>query len=443
VAFWLGISGDRQIQSFRGPLVFLFLGVLSAALSIASDSAVIRIPVKHVKGWAPERVKCVKVGYMYESNYGPVYLAIAPTICFFGFAALRSVQRWDKLAKAAKGNRLVFNRAIVAGLILGSFGVTFGSEFMPYRARAGHVVWGDYGGLAFGYVQAHAIGKYESGKGIPAPREVKSPDPGLNENNDLIVAEAPNGPHGVFQISIFYVFLATALTTQALYACVLWWILLKFIFILVFILLAVTKLPWLSARFGADVALLNPLDGDQKLFGLGPFMESLRDILIMFSIAGLVNIVHFSTTQSMLGMRGPSGIGLVALVIALAIIPFYIVLSFFLYSYKQALLGKWYQDKQQETDIERRKKLDEDIRTLKQQNVLFVKELPKIGIAAVLLIFAVILHLPSSWQPKCMVGAIAPVKSMKNRWQSLCEFVVPCRIGACTDSTDNPQHRLL
>jgi len=194
VASWLGIAGDSQIQSFRGPFVFLFLGVLSAGLSIASDSALLRIPVKHVKGWAPDEVKCVKVGYMYETNYGPVYLAIAPAICFFGFAAMRSVQRWDKLAGAAKGNRLVFNRAIVAGLILGSFGVTFGSEFMPYRARTGELVWGDYGGLAFGYVQAHAIAKYESGKGIPSPRRVKSADPGLNENTDLIVAEAPNGP---------------------------------------------------------------------------------------------------------------------------------------------------------------------------------------------------------------------------------------------------------
>jgi hypothetical protein len=401
-------------------------------LSIASHSAVVRIPLTNVKGPEDTGVTCIKVGYMYEPNYGLVYLAIAPTICFLGFAALQSIQRWNKLAGAAKGNRLVFNRVVVAGLVLGGFGVTFGSEFMPYKASTGKIIWGDYEGLAFGYVQAHAIADYKVGEPIPAFRKIRSSDPHLNENTNLKVAEPPTGPHGALQVTIFYIFLATALTTQALYACVLWWILLKFIFVLFFILLAITKLPWLCPLFGADVALLNPLD-DKGLFGLGPAMESLRYMLGVLSVAGFVNIVHFSTTQSMLGMRGPSGIGLVALVIALAFVPFYLVLTPFLHSYKQELLDEWHQENQREEDVERRKKREEEIEILKRQNASFLKELVpwKSGAAVLFLLFAALLHLPSPLQPKWVIEAASQTEGLKDGWQSFCESVVPCSISAC------------
>jgi hypothetical protein len=226
VASWLGISPDSGIKPFRGSIVLFLLGLSCAGLSVLSDAAVLVVPLDNGK----EKF-CAKFGYLYEPNYGPAYLFFAPIIYYLGLTALRQIQASLSLPHLGKANRIVFNRVVIAGLIVGSFGATFGSEFWPRRGDGGRIVWGDFQALAFGWAQAAAVATYEPGPLVNIHRQVDPSDHRLSV--PLQITARPNGPRDG-QLPIFFIFLAAALITQSLFACLQWWIILKLILLFAF-----------------------------------------------------------------------------------------------------------------------------------------------------------------------------------------------------------------
>jgi hypothetical protein len=266
-AAFFGISPVSGLSPRRAALVFLVLGVACAALSVIARADVLIVQLK--KGG---RDLCAEFGYLYELDYGLLFVTFAPLICLFGLKALAELQASLSLVSIGAANRKFFNRFVIAGLIAGSFGFTFGTEFFPERGHNGKTVWGAYQDLAFGYVQAAAVANYSIG---PLEDTWRKTDD--ERYRGAVITVRPDGPRG-WRVLVFFVFLFVALTTQSLYACVQWWILLKLLFIFLFLTFAVwreTAFWRLLARFwGRDAMIkVDPYDMSKK-FGLVPIISS-------------------------------------------------------------------------------------------------------------------------------------------------------------------------
>jgi hypothetical protein len=172
--------------------------------------------------------------------------------------------------------------------------------------------------------------------------------------------------------------------------------------------------------WGAEALLpINPKDSSKK-FGLAPIVAFLRFVSAILALGGLLDLIGFRSDQTLWGIRGPSGMGLVFPVIALAVTAFYGGLLVYLENYRARKLQEL-----------RNLGQEKDIAILLEQR-LPIKDLLPWSITAILpYILAVLLQLPgqASTRPKGEVSNIVTVD-----WQQLAERVwrpVDTRVPDC------------
>jgi len=289
----IGVSAKTGINPTRAAGIFGLFGGGALVLSVLGRAHYVLLSFQK-QGGGPFTLE---VGYLYDLSAGLFFAIVAPVLVGLGF---RFIQQSNiNLSEASElrlttadvltisgANRGLFSSFVLLGLVGGSFGVTFGQEFLPGI--------GDRYNLPFGYIQADAMAKYEPHKALPESLgqrrafHLPSHEP-FSDPRTIWLSAFPHGPREMRERIFFWIFVFVALTNHSLFATVAFWMLFKVVFILSVYAAGIgnycDRQPHLFGRVIACLAkpaerirmVINEFDPGNR-FGLSCLVDSLKSI---------------------------------------------------------------------------------------------------------------------------------------------------------------------
>jgi hypothetical protein len=372
----IGVSVEAGVRPVRAALIYAILGNAALLLSFVGRAHYVQLRFE-----SEGRPFTLELGYLHDVSAGLFFAMVAPFIVGLGLWFVKqshaNLSEMRDLGQIKPGdirvieiaNRKLFNSFVLLGLVVGSFGFTFGQEFLP--------VIGDRYNLPFGYFQADVMATYAPHIPLPAAlgpsraahlrREGRFAEP-----EKVFLMSSPRGPVTISELTFFRGFVLTALTTHSLFAVVVFWILFKTAFIFWLYAAGIAngcggEHQWFLRGFAlfckpenSIKIKINEFDPGNR-FGLSSLVESLNPIgwLITLCVAtlflevvktisgdtaALENRTALATLNSLarwdlfLRIRGPGGAGYFAIVFALLSIGVLAVIDWDLRKLKKARL---------------------------------------------------------------------------------------------------------